>query len=140
MEASGTSGEKAGLNVTWNTMLNQEEITSNPTSEQIKNVEVNTMSANTTIEYDPITGLPVGAELVMRDKNGISYKTIEYNNKTYISESGLKIYGFVYVSGGTFRNRTTGETVSINSFKENALSVDGTMYFDIRLFANKIGE
>jgi hypothetical protein len=127
--------EKAGLEVAWNADLGQAEVSS-PTSAQIDNGEVNKMS----IEYDVITGLPVGAEYVEREYDSRKYKAISYNGKTYISESDLKrVYNIAYSTKGTFINKDTNETVTIN-FRTDTLAVKAVIYTDLSLFDTIIGE
>lgn len=133
--------EKAGLNVTWNADLNQAEVTSNPTSSQINDVEETTMSTTAiTIEYNPVTGLPVGAEYIDNEKDGIAYKTISFNGKTYISESDLKrLYHIAYVTKGTFVNNDTKETYTVD-FSYDTFTVKAVVYTDLSIFKLSIGE
>jgi hypothetical protein len=83
--------EKAGLSVNWNAELGQAEVTLNPLSAQT--IEKNAATMPTTIQYDPVTGLPIGAEYVdmgMNAFNNYSYdKGIKYNGKLYVTRTYL---------------------------------------------------
>ena len=101
--------KKAGLTVKFNETDRQIEIT---TAAESSTVALNTPQNNniggtkTMIEYDAVTGLPVGAEYVENEKDGKTYKTVQYNGKTYISSNDLKkvfgaVDGFIDPKAGT---------------------------------------
>jgi hypothetical protein len=132
--------EKAGLNVTWNTSLGQEEITSNPTSEQINNVEVETMS----IEYDSVTGLPIGAEFIENEKDGRKYNTVLYDEEIYIAMVDLKnLFGIdnKYIDNYGVCFYKDGTQLPVDSRdKTNHFFVSSRLYYKKALFENYMGE
>jgi hypothetical protein len=134
--------EAAGIPITWNAKLGQAEVTSNPTSVKFNIEEENTVTATTTItiECDPVTGLPVGAEYKDSEKDGREYKTISYNDKTYISDPDLlKIYKISYVTDGTFKNKSTGNTATVD-LKSDTFWIGTIMYTDISKLTEILGE
>lgn len=138
--------EKAGLNVAWNAELGQAEVTSNPTSAQINNVEGTTMSTTaTTIEYDPVSGLPVGAEYTDNEKDGKKYKTVSYNGNIYISSVDLKgIYeieqGNLDVKSGIRTLYKNNITVEINLRSSDYFNANARSYYKIALLESLMGE
>lgn len=136
--------EKAGLNVAWNAELGQAEVTSNPTSAQINDVEGTAMNTITKTEYDPATGLPVGSEYVDNSKDGKEYKTVKYNDEIYISTTDLeKLFGISskYVDGFGTCFFKSGLQLSIDSKdKSNRLYANSRLYFKIALFEDQMGE
>lgn len=92
------------------------------------------------IEYDPITGLPIGAEYVEAEKGDIKYKMLKYNGKTYISSSDLKkVFNVEYTIENTFANKNTKKYITIN-FKTDSFAVKGMMYYNFDIFKELIGE
>jgi hypothetical protein len=107
--------------------------------------ESEVMSMSTAIEYDSVTGLPVGAEYVENEKDGRKYKTIQYNNKIFISESDMKdIYGIKYIRNLNSLNIVYGkdeQEVTVDFMqRENVLKVNTRGYINIALFNQIIGE
>ena len=107
--------------------------------------ESEVMSMSTAIEYDSVTGLPVGAEYIENEKDGKEYKTIQYNNKIFISESDLKdIYGIKYIRNLNSLNIVygkDGQEVTVDFMqRENVLKVNTRGYINIALFNQIIGE
>jgi hypothetical protein len=105
--------------------------------------EVKNMS--TAIKYDSVTGLPIGAEYVENEKDGRMYKTIQYNNKIFISESDMKdIYGIKYIRNLNSLNIVYGndeQEVTVDFMqRENVLKVNTRGYINIALFNQIIGE
>lgn len=124
--------EKAGLEVAWNAELGQAEVSS-PTSAQNNNVEEETMS----IEYDSITGLPVGAEVIeyKRWKNAVNYNgNIYLSNVDLISEEiwvrpDDETHKFIIERNG---NKTY---IDIPTSSENIfLNIFGRPYCNVNLF------
>lgn len=136
--------EKAGLNVNWNAELKQAEVTSNPTSAQISSEEGSSMNTATTIEYDPVTGLPVGAEYVENEKDGRSYKTIKYNGEIYISMVDLKtIFGIEnkFIDGlGVCFYKDENLILTDSNDKTNHFFVNSRLYYKKTMFESYIGE
>jgi len=106
--------------------------------------EVKTMNSTAAIEYDPVTGLPVGAEYIQNEKDGRSYKTIKYNGDIYISTSDLKRFfriesKFVDGYGRTFTKN--GQLIYIDSNdKSTHFFADSVTYYKMILFENYMGE
>lgn len=130
--------ESLGATVTWNQSTKTIDIVSNKSTES----EVDTVNTtaqkttNTTIEYDPETGLPVGAEWV--DFKGC--KAIKYDGHIYITENDLKVkYKLVYHGNNIYINHETGETITGDFIGPGkSLLVDNVVYVNIDLF--NIGE
>jgi hypothetical protein len=117
----------------------------NPTSEQITSSEgVNTMSIAAAIEYDSITGLPVGAIYIENEKNGKQYKTIQYNGEIYISIVDLKnIFGIqnMFVDGFGIRFTKNEQLIPVDSNdKSNHFFAGSRLYYKKILFENYMGE
>lgn len=128
--------EAAGLNVNWNTELNQAEVTSSK--------EVNAISPSSKIEYDYNTKLPIGAEIVeFKDcKNAV-----KYNDKIYLSlgdlssKFGVKsVFLNVKDRTETFMKNDKIVIVDLKASDHGFLNSLGTPYYNIDLFAELIGE
>lgn len=132
--------EKAGLEVAWNAELGQAEVSS-PTSEQNNNVEGDNMN----IEYDPITGLPVGIEYVESEKDGKTFKLVSYNNNLYISSVDLrKIYGIeqgnLDIKNGIRTLYKDNDSVNVNLRSDDYFNANARSYYKLSLLGNLIGE
>lgn len=99
------------------------------------------------IEYDPITGLPIGAEYVDMgfDEKGLKYdKGIKYNDKLYVTELYLfKKHNITYkvpIVTDTIYVKD-GKEVTIN-FKDKSqyFYVGAVTYYNIELFKELMGE
>lgn len=132
--------KKAGLTVKFNETDKLIEIT---TAAESSTAALNTPQNNniggtkTMIEYDAVTGLPVGAEYVENDKDGKTYKTILYNGETYVSTADLEnMFGIkgthLEVKTGiqNFARDTSVVGVDVNS----ALFIGSYVYYDVTLF------
>jgi hypothetical protein len=132
--------EAAGLNINWNAELGQAEITPKTIES-----EVDTM-AGTAIQYDELTGLPVGAEYVENEKDGVKYKTIRYNDSIFISTADLKnIFRIKYVR--MIENYTKsvfekdGQQIIIDKIPNvSSFTVGAYVYENIEPFMNYLGE
>lgn len=132
--------EALGATVEWN----QETKTINITSKEseVDTVGIDTpKSTNTTIEYNPETGLPVGAEWVdFKD-----CKAISYNDKIYLSETDLAIkFNILYENNRDYRYITYkhGEDkIEVDFYnRENYIDSGKGIYLNKDLFAEFIGE
>jgi hypothetical protein len=123
-------------------------------NEVAKQIEINTiststegvslMSTATAIEYDPITGLPVGAIYIENEKNGKQYKTIQYNGEIYISIVDLKnIFDIqnMFVDGFGIRFTKNEQLIPVDSNdKSNHFFAGSRLYYKKILFENYMGE
>lgn len=101
-------------------------------------------STKSKIEYDPITGLPIGAEYVEAEKDGIKYKLIKYNAEIYISIKDLNtIYEIenMFVDGFGICFYKDGIKLPIDSNdKSNHFFAGNHLYYRKSLFDNYLGE
>jgi hypothetical protein len=137
--------EKAGLNVNWNAELGQAEVTSSTTLEQITTDGLNSSNSTKTIEYDTITGLPVGIEYVEKTYNGKTFKLAVYDGESYISSSDLKIFygiqqGYLDVKNGLRTLYKDDKTVVINLMSNDYFSANGYSYYKESLLIDLMGE
>jgi hypothetical protein len=109
--------------------------------------EVNAVSGiNQEIQYDQVTGLPVGAVYIDNEKDGKKYKTIQYNSKIYISTSDLRsLFGIKYVR--MIDNYTKslfekdGIQITVNKIPNvSSFTVGAYVYEDIAPFEDYLGK
>jgi hypothetical protein len=134
--------EKAGLNVNWNAELGQAEVTSTTTNINLD--EAANINTPTAIEFDPLTGLPIGAAYIENEKGVKKYKTIIYNDDIYIAAVDLKnLFGLDYkfVDGWGIRFYKDGQLIPVDANdKSNHFYANSRLYYKKALFQNYMGE
>jgi hypothetical protein len=128
--------EKAGLNVAWNAELGQAEVTSNPAVPQNDNVEDEIIMSNN-IEYDPITGLPVGAEIIeyKRWKNAVRYNDNIYLSNSTLAGAGIFVRSDVKTNTITIERDGNTTRIDIPTTPEDVfLNRAGRAYCNVNLF------
>ena len=124
--------EAAGLDVNWNAELGIAEVTT-PTEKEVK-----------AMEYDTVTGLPVGAEYTEYNK---TKKAVLYNGNTYLSTADLyTIFGIKFkttnVKDGTttFGNSNGDVVINISDRESMFFNSVGSDYYNVNLFVGITGE
>lgn len=133
--------EAAGLEVNWNAELGQAEANI-PTPDITNESEVESVSTSA-MEYDPVTGLPIGAEYIETEENNIKFKLVSYNDDIFVSSKDLEhIYnikrGTLDVKNGTRTFYKDNQSITVNLRSSDYFNANGYSYYRKSLFESII--